>query len=560
MRSLRVFLLICIAALALSGCTAFPRSGDVHAVAPSDEQKGPVGLVARPPVNNASAQQIVDGFLDATAAGFDDNFAVARQYLTGEVATSWNPLEEIHIYSDAQNLQTKTTDTGAFRVSVSAVATLSSEGIYSATANEATVTGEFSLIKNSQGQWRIVALDNGIFLSEHLFTELFIEVPVYFLSQDHKYLVPDTHWFTRRSFATQAVRSLLAGPSSWLLNGVATAFPDNTQLVSSVEVESGVAHISLSSDALTATAQERTLMFAQLSRTLSSSSAIHDIHVDVQGVALGSEGALDLPVYPYGTSALSVIADGLPSQLNDGVVTHVLEDTQLASQGISDLAVSYDENPEYAAVSQDRKTLWYVSSARSLSRPFSGEGIVAPSFDIYGRLWTADSRHTGALLVLEPKSGGILELRADWIKGVQLLDVAISREGTRGVVSARQGASSVLLAFSIARDPQGNPTALGEPIQVGQTIGTIYDIAWTGSGELAVLGSTSAGSDSGIYSVGIGGPVTKLSSPSMPLVSITAGRDTSSIAGLSRNGNVVARSGGAWRSVATDISSIAYPG
>ena len=86
-------------ALLLSACSTLPRSGDVHAVKPSAPADREIVLNAQPPSEDATAEEIVQGFLLASAAGLDDDFAVARQFLTKGAAEKWAPESGASIYS-----------------------------------------------------------------------------------------------------------------------------------------------------------------------------------------------------------------------------------------------------------------------------------------------------------------------------------------------------------------------------------------------------------------------------------------------------------------------------
>ena len=260
---------VCLAALVvLAGCVGLPRSGRVNSVSPSKTSSGAIGFAVQPPARNATPQQIVEGFLLASRAGLDDDFAVARQYLYGDAAANWKPLARVRVYPDSQDVSTTVTESGAVRASVASRGTLSSHGTYTETANSAVLTTEFSLAKNADGQWRIVSLDDGVFLSENAFSQQFIETPLYFLAPDSNALVADLRYYPRRTFATSAMNGLLAGPSEWLASGVHTAVPTGTKLLKSVDVVDGEATVDLSSVVLAASAKERASLLEQINRTL----------------------------------------------------------------------------------------------------------------------------------------------------------------------------------------------------------------------------------------------------------------------------------------------------
>ena len=61
-------------------------------------------------------------------------------------------------------------------------------------------------------------------------TRTFQAAPLYFLSPDEKFLVPDTRWLPNKNLQTAVVQELLAGPSTWLRDAVTTAIPEGVQL------------------------------------------------------------------------------------------------------------------------------------------------------------------------------------------------------------------------------------------------------------------------------------------------------------------------------------------
>ncbi|MCF2705914.1 GerMN domain-containing protein [Arcanobacterium haemolyticum] len=558
LRALAGFLVL---ALALTGCASLPRSGDVHAVQPSPMEEGEVGLVARPPSKGATPKQIVAGFLDATAAGFDDDFAVARQYLLGSASTTWNPLASVRVYLDTQNIQATATETGAIRVSVGSLGTVSDKGVYSESSNDATTTTDFSLAKNADGEWRIVSLDDGIFLSEHLFAQLYVKSPLYFLSTDQNALVADLHWYPRKTFATQAVRALLQGPASWLSSGTTSAFPSNTALVGSVSVANGVASVSLSSEVLAATQDQRSKLTAQLHKTLTSLSTIQEVQVSVQGVPLETTEAADLPTYPYSSYPLSIIADGVPSLVSasDGT-TPISSDPTVASLGLTRLASSYaDINADYAALNSDGTKLYRITSSGA-TELMTGTNLIGPSFDSYGWIWTGETQAQGELSVVGARGERNITVAASWLSGVTIRDIAVSREGNRvAIVGVTSGSTAVYLS-SINRDSQGQPISISDPVQIAQRLTDVTDVSWLSPTDLVAAGTTAAGAENGLYQIQAGGPMTRLTAPGAGVAAITSGRDEESIAALTTNNTVLGRSGGAWRSVATNATSLAYPG
>ena len=554
---------VCLAALVvLAGCVGLPRSGRVNSVSPSKTSSGAIGFAVQPPARNATPQQIVEGFLLASRAGLDDDFAVARQYLYGDAAANWKPLARVRVYPDSQDVSTTVTESGAVRASVASRGTLSSHGTYTETANSAVLTTEFSLAKNADGQWRIVSLDDGVFLSENAFSQQFIETPLYFLAPDSNALVADLRYYPRRTFATSAMNGLLAGPSEWLASGVHTAVPTGTKLLKSVDVVDGEATVDLSSVVLAASAKERAALLEQITRTLKASSSVRSVVLKVEGADLNVGSIQSLPTYPYGSYPVSVISGGLPANVSDNRITPLMGDAGLKAHGLSNLAISYQASRgRLAALGRGGTELIGMDSGSgSWQVLHSGKSLVQPSYDRYGWVWSAERDNAGKILVFKPGENASAHLDVSWLNGAKIRDVSVSRDGSRMVVVCEIGGEVTIRVAAIARDGAGRPTQIGDSIIIGQHLSDVTAAEWIGPSTVAVLGKTALGGERAMFSVKISGPTERLAAPYEGTVSITAGHDEDSLVALTDKKTAYARDGGAWRAIVSDVTSVAYPG
>ena len=554
---------VCLAALVvLAGCVGLPRSGRVNSVSPSKTSSGAIGFAVQPPARNATPQQIVEGFLLASRAGLDDDFAVARQYLYGDAAANWKPLARVRVYPDSQDVSTTVTESGAVRASVASRGTLSSHGTYTETANSAVLTTEFSLAKNADGQWRIVSLDDGVFLSENAFSQQFIETPLYFLAPDSNALVADLRYYPRRTFATSAMNGLLAGPSEWLASGVHTAVPTGTKLLKSVDVVDGEATVDLSSVVLAASAKERAALLEQITRTLKASSSVRSVVLKVEGADLNVGSIQSLPTYPYGSYPVSVISGGLPANVSDNRITPLMGDAGLKAHGLSNLAISYQASRgRLAALGRGGTDLIGMDSGSgSWQVLHSGKSLVQPSYDRYGWVWSAERDNAGKILVFKPGENASAHLDVSWLNGAKIRDVSVSRDGSRMVVVCEIGGEVTIRVAAIARDGAGRPTQIGDSIIIGQHLSDVTAAEWIGPSTVAVLGKTALGGERAMFSVKISGPTERLAAPYEGTVSITAAHDEDSIVALTDKKTAYARDGGAWRAIVSDVTSVAYPG
>ena len=177
-------LLSAAAAGVLGGCTALPNSSGVtrSGVAASDTDA--LIETAPGPGEGDSAEDVVNGFLRAAIAGFSDDFATAKQFLTERTAAQWKPLETVSAYSGSTEPQVSVAADGAFTVTSGQVGVLDSLGVFTPAEEGATYVGEFSLATNSTGQWRIVGLPHGILLPFSRLMQNFAVSALAFLSWD----------------------------------------------------------------------------------------------------------------------------------------------------------------------------------------------------------------------------------------------------------------------------------------------------------------------------------------------------------------------------------------
>jgi hypothetical protein len=201
---------------------------------------------------DAAPSIILRGFIEAASSPQND-FAIARQFLTPEASETWNPSAMTLVDSGVRPSRELSGET--IRIGIDASAVLDAEGRFTQqqTPVQADMTYAF---EQRAGQWRISNLPPGIVIDRNTFLQVFRQTTLYFLSPDSRRLVPDVRWFpSRASTTTRIVKALLAGPSAWLSStGAAiSAFPAGTRLVAdAVPVQNGVAVVDLDAESLRA--------------------------------------------------------------------------------------------------------------------------------------------------------------------------------------------------------------------------------------------------------------------------------------------------------------------
>jgi hypothetical protein len=548
----------CVLTLAVAGCVSIPTEGPVAKGDGAVDEPGSVFPLAYSPPHDASPTAIVQGFLSASAAGLGDNYTVARQYLTAAARSSWVPGEGVVVYSAGENLDFETPRDSQVSVAFPTVATLDADGRYAESPPGAEQDAVFDLVQDGEGQWRITALDDGILLSQPIFTSVYRATPLYFLTPNADALVPEVRWFPERNTATYAVRALLNGPSPWLRDAVRTAFPEGTGLaVESVPVDAdGTAAVDLTAAVATAGADERALMKAQLAGVLQL-PGIRAVAVSIAGLPMVEPEPAQLTVDPSPGTQVEMIRDGQVLLLDGSNLTFA---DGLGPLGVADPhGLAWAREGDLTVLLSGSDTLVLAPAPDEAPRTLlTAPGLVDPSVDPSRWVWTGRSQSDGRLTALQV-DGPVLDVGADWLEGRTLRSLRLSRDGARiAVVSAGPDGVTVDVA-GVVRDASGTPQRLTERMRVGARLQTATDVAWVDESTLAVLGTSGKMTGPAVHLVPTAGPTRPL--PAVEgAVSLAAGRGERELYVTTDAGVLLTLRGTSWVEVATNVSSPAFPG
>jgi Lipoprotein LpqB beta-propeller domain/Sporulation and spore germination len=564
-----------------AGCGGIPDSGPVHAGAQLDGPP-PVRVLAAPPVPGASPEDIVRGFLRAQP-GLDNDAAVARSYLIGDAARSWASQPRVVVYPDESQLRITVGPNATFTVSAPLVATVSTDGVYTA-QSKATARLRLHLVRVNE-QWRISSMDDvqSRWLTSFDLDRVYAQVPLYYGGPGSRVLVPDLRWFPATAgLATVVARAQLDPPPAYLRSAVQTAsLPGTALAVGSVPTAGDLATIDLTASARQLSSAERTLLWAQLAGSVTQVPGVGAVRV------LSGDKLLDLPGQAVATGAssgdLGYSLDAPPSASAVVVSTSggqgVL--TQLATSGGSTAGSTKASLPSFSvplrslARSSDGRELAGVDgSGRWLLRIVDGRttralsvpgGLAGPSYDFRRWLWTAQSgsgittRIHAVLGVPNGREVTDVQLTPAWLEGRTVSAVQISRDGARALVASNGKGGWRLDVTGIQRDAGGRPVALTAPLRIGLGLADIVDAAWVDSTSVAVLAKQAADPAPEPYVVTVGAGVTAL-----PVVAaavrIAAGAGPDTITLVTAQGDVLARGGaGSWVAVGHGVD-VAFPG
>ena len=553
-----------VIALALTaGCAGLPQEGAVNVIQQTDRATGAVVLDAKGPTNNASPDELIQGFLRASSVGVSDDYEVARQYLTPEAAARWNPTGSINIYSDTQAVDLSQTSSGSVVVSVPALASLSKNGSYQAAKSGSVMSSEFSLMKNEHGQWRIASLDDAVMMSETVFSSLYKRVPVYYLNTENTALIPDVHWYPADRALSMMCVDVLSGPTGWLHSAAYSAYLGSVEESDiSIEVQDSTAVIDLPSGVASLNAKALALLQQQLEKTFVGSGLVQNVLLHVYGVPVEADTHVpDLPTYPLPSSDIVMVRNGSLESLQQGEEAKSTSTPQSHTEGYRSLAVDPRRSHEWiVGVDTSGKRLMRQNSLHAdPSVLLNGSDLSVPSMDPYGWVWVVDQASAGMLVAINVATGESARIPTPDIDQATVRGVHVSREGARIVMNIEGEATSQLIAYGIQRDPSGAPQAVGDPLWLGQGFSEVSSVAWVGDAELAILGKVNEETSQGIYSLIVGGQYERLESASDAVALTARGGDTS-LAVLNRSGDLMIYSGSNVRKVATGVAAMAYPG
>ena len=527
----------------LTGCAQLPTSGPVSS-GPVVEVGGGEDFAFYTPSGpelDADQTEIVSGFINAHI-GPQNDYAIAREFLTEDFSATWNPQEEVLIRSSSPTYESL--GDSRQRVTVRTIATVDQYGEYRSMEEVEQRSLFFNLVRED-GEWRIDSAPNLTVVSSPVFSVVFQSYPIYFFDRGYRYLVPDVRWFPIRSSSpTRMIRALLNGPSEWLSDAVRSAIPEETSLtIDSVPINDANAEVDLSSQALSADASMRSLMKAQIDKTLTSLPTVSSVQIlidrnpqEIQAITpvqlSSSPGA---PVMLSDTSVYRI--NGSTAIPVAGSSTHVLR-LQPSSVALS------ESNQTLALANEEGLHIANLDSNESLvidPRPM----ILKPHFDADDYLWSV-SAEGGVNVYKDGQLTTLLEQDSQ-----TRVDFALSPEGSRLAEIVVIDDVRKLQIRGVIRDSEGKPRALTDPLAVRSARPEL--VSWLGESQLALVERSVT--DSTILSVSsLQGETEDAVTPPVTIEGLTA--VGSSIYVISPLGEVWSRFGNSWRSLVSDALSL----
>lgn len=576
MKALRFAAALTAFGLLLSGCGVLPWSlsaqvpeggaiqqGDSSAATREDQF---IRVIPQSPSKGMSQTEIVQGFLDASAA-FEADHAVARQFLTQQAATAWDANSRVRVFKGAPDL---VQNGSVVRFTAPLAGTISDRGNFAIAKPDATLNTQFNLARQDD-EWRISQLPQGLELSTIDVARAFRELSVYYFNPQYSTLVPDARMIPvpGDGVATGLLRALLDGPDPWLAPAVKTAFPLGVGLnFNAVGVNSGVARVDLTADAIFASDGARLQMAQQIVWTLRQLPEISAVTISAGGQLLTIPGvsypiprdewpAVDPSGLVPGAEAVFANSKGI-LRLSNGQEHPIVSYPAVSNSTFTQVVVNSTGGLLSGVDSPGRVWSALIESSAKVSTTWSQLPITRPTqwleFDSVGGLWLWDPANG---LAVWDAPGPIKEITVIGMPaGATLVKAVPSRDGARAALILRQsGTTSVYLA-RVVQEVETGERKLSGLRAFAPAATDVLDVDWSSANSLAFIGRTGNGDlqafdldlASGALTPqgGPDGPQTIAAAPGLPVLIAAA------------DGKVYQLDAGAWTARAAGWSP-AYP-
>lgn len=492
---------VAVFSMLLSACSGLPTTGEVKSGLALDDVDLPpdISQIAAGPLEGASPEQIVEGFIDAALTPAD-GWKTAREFLSPELAETWRPGAQVTIDSSAASREFTgdvdedgdvddggdAAEDGDVRVLLDQVALVSEAGAYTELSGDTSVVS-FEVAKNAAGEWRITVAADGVILDAEAFPQVYRSYALQFYDQSWTHLLPDVRWFPRRGqIVTTLTQSLLSGsPSAWLAPAVRSAFPSDVSLArDSVPVDTDkVATVELTATALSLDATSLSRMRTQLAETLRP-AGVAEVRLMVNGRNLNAGRApIETARTETGTVVLTESEFGL--YLGDEIAPYPGISAELVELAPTVVSVDVAADDTRAAVQLDDGAVYTVADGR-VDQLDTRAGLIEPTMDPYGYTWSVPSTNPRAMIAWQPDVTPV-NIEKAFPDATSISHLRVGSDGVRVAAVATIGGQRWLVVAAIVRDEDGTPIELGPVQPVAQLDGDVIGMSWVAEDDLSVL-------------------------------------------------------------------------
>lgn len=529
-------ILIILAILSLTGCATIPRTGPVQVAGPNTVgSQAESEFLPAGPGEGATQREILDGFISAGSAP-QNNFRIARSFLTDEEGLRWNPTKETFVRGTYDSVTISTATEMTYSTGI--VSAVDEGGVLTTIEPVETREWIFSFARVN-GEWRLSSVPDVTLITESIFSSTYGEYLAYFYNHDRTALVPDVRVFSRQSDPVVSLaRAVIAGPSVYLPN-VSTAFPLGSELRSVlVDVESGIATVDVSESVSNASTRDQQAMLAQLRASLGE-------FADITATAMSvNQSLLTIAALPGLESNPRV--DDRPLILYNNLFGYAtgteIESAPPNAASIVDLeptSISFDASTNAAAISSPTGVYLVTDQAKWLSGDVS---LVDPQIDGSQSVWWVETSSPGRIFVAS--EGRDLKIDGPWSRSARIVGLEVSRDDARVAIAINDLGQGYVLVGAIMTDRIGRPTAVSDYRRLTVSADSIVDLAWADSTHVAVLGNRNGVVYAELATVGGGSRL--IGQPQNPTGISGGNKGISGLVVISGNGQLWKPRGAGW--------------
>jgi hypothetical protein len=524
--------------LSLAGCTGLPVDGPVLVGGPIGiEIRAEVDYLPAGPAVGATQREILEGFI-AAGASPQNNYRIARSFLSESVAVTWNPARETVVRSVYASVETVSASTLTYSTGV--VARVDERGVYQLPQTGSTTTWEFEF-SNVGGEWRLDAVPDLTVVTEVAFASAYDEYTVYFYNHDRTAFIPDVRLFARLGDPVTAVaRATIVGPSEYLPNA-STAFPAGSELATApVEVQAGRAVVDVTDTVQQASIADQQDMLSQIGVSLGQLSGVASSALSVNRVALTVSAIPGLESNPR-VDDRPLIAYNDTFGYSDGTDIEPIQSRDRRIVDLNPTSVSFDADTQTAAVGTRSGVFVVGERTEQVSEQAS---TVDPQLGGARSVWWVDPNTPHAVSVVA--GGSRFSVIGPWGRSARIVGLEVSREDSRVAIAINNRGRSTVYVGAISADSENRPTQVSGFRQLPVAADSIVDLAWSDATHVAVL----AIKNNVVHAemVTVGGESVLLGQPQNPIKISGGNAGASGLVVLAQNGQLWTTRGTGWQS------------
>ncbi|MDX6266058.1 MAG: hypothetical protein QOD70_798 [Frankiales bacterium] len=477
----------------LAGCSLpLPSGARTPSGVAGGQQPADLQVLPQGPMPGQSQTAAVAGFLAAQASPAGD-YAIARQFLTGDAAKGWLPDAGIRVYlPDTEQVENHPQDRSV-QVSLTVIGRVDPSGHF--VPGVERQKPEFYGVEKTINGWRVSSVPPGVglHLSQIDLLRTFAARNVYYLATqlhpvDPRHLVPDRVFLpTGGDVDTALVRRLLELPSAALLGSVDPSAP-GIRVGSVRRSRDGVVTVTLSADSSAPSASELRDLSARLVWTLRGDPLFAGLRLAGPNGVLRLQGT---PEVQARTAWESYDPEGLETPPTYYFVAgHRLrsEGSKLPASALTQGTVPVDavavspRGDRIAALRPTRRGVAVeLGSTRDsrVSPLVEAPGLRSPTWGSgEGGLWMLQ----GANVVRLDAAGSSLQIVATPGRPPgSITSLALSRDGARAALVIGQGIYVAKVVWSAGTPSLVDPRLVGAPTLVPR------QVVWSTPTELVVM-------------------------------------------------------------------------